>query len=198
MTILLWGLALVVGFILSMVVGLVLFALPATFSLPRGQRPGVEPLTIAQAAGRLRQTGCSGAALVEAARKLVGERMQYCRRNSFNLYGRAFERGYGYCQQSAYALASLLKELGFDARVVTAVRNEFPGPRITGHAWVRVVVDGQTRDIDPLFYDPVSGKLAFIPVTKVFEYTTFFRFFAGWGSAAVNAYRYYKTGKDYE
>ncbi len=77
--------------------------------------------------------------------------MQYCRRNSFDVYQHAFEWGYGYCQQSAFALSALLKELGFDARVVTAVKNRFPGGRITGHAWVRVYVEEKLKDIDPFF-----------------------------------------------
>src|SRR5512139_276353 len=94
-------------FSLVIIVGVILYALPATLSLPRGRRPGIEPLTIQEAAQQLRLSGLGGPALVEAARRLVGERMQYCRRNSFDLYPRAFERGYGYCQQSAYALAAL-------------------------------------------------------------------------------------------
>ena len=125
----------------------------------RGRRPGIKPLTLQEAAQQLRSSGQSGAALVEAARTLVGERMQYCRRNSFDLYPRAFERGYGYCQQSAYALAALLKELGFSAKVVTAFRNDFPGEGVGGHAWVRVEVDGKTHEIDPRHYDPTTGQL---------------------------------------
>jgi transglutaminase-like putative cysteine protease len=183
-------------FILVIIVGVILYALPATLSLPRGRRSGVEPLSIQEAAQRLRLSGQSGPALVEAARRLVGERMQYCRRNSFDLYPRAFARGYGYCQQSAYALAALLTELGFSARVVTAFRNDFPGEGVGGHAWVHVAVDGRTQAIDPLHYDPASGQLTFTPLTRVFEYTSFFRYFAGWGSTAVNAHRYYVTGRD--
>jgi len=181
---------------LAIVIGVPLYALPATLSLGRGRRPGIEPLTIQEAAQQLRGSGQSGAALVEAARLLVGERIQYCRRNSFDLYPHAFERGYGYCQQSAYALAALLKELGFSARVVTAFRNEFPGEGVGGHAWVRVEMEGKTQDIDPLHYDPTTGQLTFTSLSRVFEYTPFFRYLAGWGSTAVNAHRYYVTGRD--
>lgn len=183
-------------FILVILVGVPLYAIPATLSLPRGRRPGITPLSIQQAAQQLRLSGQSGAALVEAARRLVGERMQYCRRNSFDLYPRAFERGYGYCQQSAYALAALLKELGFSAKVVTAFRNAFPEEGVGGHAWVRVEIEGTSQEIDPLFYNPTTGLLNFTPLTRVFEYTPFFRILAGWGSTAVNAHRYYVTGRD--
>lgn len=180
------------------VAGLVLYALPATWSLPRGRRPGLALLTLPQAAQQLRASGKQGAELVEAARLLVGSRMAYCRRNSFDLYPRAFERGYGYCQQSAYALVALLKALGFQAEVITAFRNRFPSGKVGGHAWVRVYLAGRPRQIDPQHYDPLTGELLFTPLTKVFAIDTPFRFLAGWGSAAVNAHRYYRTGQDYE
>jgi transglutaminase-like putative cysteine protease len=196
MEILLTIITAILTFSLVIIVGVILYALPATLSLPRGRRPGIEPLTIQEAAQRLRLSGHSGPALVEAARLLVGDRMQYCRRNSFDLYPSAFARGYGYCQQSAYALAALLKELGFSARVVTAFRNDFPGEGVGGHAWVRVEIEGTSQEIDPLFYDPTTGLLNFTPLTRVFEYTPFFRILAGWGSTAVNAHRYYVTGRD--
>ena len=183
-------------FSLAIIIGVILYALPATLSLGRGRRPGITPLTLQEAAQQLRSSGQSGAVLVEAARSLVGERMQYCRRNSFDLYPRAFERGYGYCQQSAYALAALLKELGYSAKVVTAFRNNFPGKGVGGHAWVRVEMERRTQDIDPHHYNPATGQLTFTPLTRVFEYTPFFRYFAGWGSTAVNAHRYYVTHRD--
>lgn len=182
----------------SILVGTPLYALPATLSLPRGLRPGLKPLTLSQAAQELKETGKSGLALVEAARLLVAQRMQYCRRNSFDIHSRAFERGYGYCQQQAYALADLLTRLGFEAHVVGALRNRFPDGRITGHAWVQVLVDGKAYDIDSIAYDATSGKIVFTPLTRVFEYTPAFRIFAGWGSSAVNARRYYRSGKDYD
>ena len=182
----------------SILVGTPLYALPATLSLPRGLRPGLKPLTLSQAAQELKGTGKSGLAMVEAARLLVAQRMQYCRRNSFDLYPRAFERGYGYCQQQAYALADLLTRLGFKAHVVGALRNRFPDGRITGHAWVQVFIDGKAYDIDSIAYDAAAGKIEFTPRSNVFEYTPAFRIFAGWGSSAVNAQRYYRSGKDYD
>lgn len=182
----------------SILVGTPLYALPATLSLPRGLRPGLKPLTLPQAALLLKESGKSGLALVEAARLLVAQRMQYCRRNSFDIHWRAFERGYGYCQQQAFALADLLTRLGFDARVVGALRNRFPDGRVTGHAWVRVFLDGKSHDIDSIAYDATTGKITFTPVTRVFEYTPAFRIFAAWGSSAVNAQRYYRSGKEYE
>jgi transglutaminase-like putative cysteine protease len=181
---------------LAIILGLPLYALPATLSLPRGLRPGLKRLTISQAVRQLRGTGKTGWSLVEAARALVADRMHYCRRNSFDPAVKAFERGYGYCQQQSYALADILTELGFEAKVVGAFRNKLPGGRVGGHAWVSVTLDGETRYVDSLHYDAKAGKIAFTPLTHVFSYTPASRVFFGWGSAAVNAHRYYLTGKD--
>ncbi|MEW5871819.1 MAG: transglutaminase domain-containing protein [Chloroflexota bacterium] len=181
---------------LAIFAGTVLYALPAMLTLPRGVRPGLRKLTLQQAAQQLRATGKYGWDLVEAARALVAGRMQYCRRNSFDVAGKAFERGYGYCQQQAFALAGLLASLGFEVQVVQAVRNSFPDGRVGGHAWVRVTIDGESREVDSILYDAQARAVTFVPLTKVTGYTPLFRIFAGWGSAAVNAHRYYITGKD--
>jgi transglutaminase-like putative cysteine protease len=180
-----------------LILGLTLFALSATFSLPSGARPGLEDLTIADAAVRLRQSGAQGWELVERARLLIGDRIAYSRRNSFDSYGTAFRRGYGYCEQSAFALTALLQQLGLDARPVHSERCLFPGrDSPTGHAWVRVFYEGETREIDPEHQDPATGEFLFEPLDRAREYTSVFRALARWGCAVANAYRYYRTGSD--
>lgn len=186
----------VVFAVASIILALPLYALPATLSLPPGPRLGIEALTLAEAAERLRATGKKGMALVEAARALVAERMQYCRRNSFDSAAKAFARGYGYCTQQAYALTELLRRLGFEASVVHAFRNRFPDGTVGGHAWVRVWLDGGVWSIDSIHYDAESGELTFTPLTPVLHHTPVFRLLTKWGEAAVNAHRYYVTGKD--
>lgn len=186
----------VLGSLIAILIGVPIYALPATLSLPPGFRPGVKRLTIDQAAQELEETGMKNWELVEAARALVEERMQYSRRNSFDSPGRAFERGYGYCMQHAYALASLLVELGFEARVVQAFQNRFPDGKVTSHAWVSVIVDDEIRYIDSLFYDDRDGVINFIPLSKVTGISPLFKLFTFWGGAGVNAHRYYLTGKD--
>jgi transglutaminase-like putative cysteine protease len=165
-------------------------------SLPRGQRPGVQKLTIDQAARQLQESDRVGWDRVEAARALVGQRMQYSRRNSVDSAERAFERGYGYCVQHAYALAHLLRKLGFDAQVVQAFQNRFADGKVTSHAWVRVTLEGETRDVDPLFWDAEAGQVAFTPLSRVTGISPLFKAFTWWGAPAVNAHRYYRTGKD--
>jgi len=182
--------------ILALAVGAPLYALPATLSLPSGQRPGVEKLTIPQAAQQLRQTGKTGWALVEATRALVGQRMQYCRRNSFDSAAKAFERGYGYCVQHAYALTHLLAQLGFEAKVVQAFRNRFPDGDVTSHAWVNVTVGDETRHVDALFWNAQAGRIVFTPLSKVTGISPAFKVFTWWGATAVNAHRFNLTGKD--
>jgi len=177
--------------------GVPLYSLPATLTLPPGPRPGIEETTIEEAALQLKASGKSGWYLVEAARSLVAERMAYSRRNSFDSADRAFERGYGYCTQHAYALSHLLAELGFEAKVVQAFQNRFSDGEVTAHAWVSVKINDENRQIDSLFYDEQKSELDFTPLSKVTDITPAFKLVAFWGGTAVNAHRYYLTGKDF-
>jgi hypothetical protein len=173
-----------------------IYALPATFSLPGGIRPGLESKTIEEAISDLGQKGLSDMMLIEEARKLVGERMTYCRRNSYNSYKKAFKRGYGFCQQQAFALAHILQKLGFNAIPVQAMRTQFPDGGIGGHSWVMVMLDHKEIYIDPIFYDPFHHTITFTPLSEVTGFSTAFRILSGWGAATINAHRYYTTGSD--
>ncbi|MFC1922588.1 transglutaminase family protein [Chloroflexota bacterium] len=187
---------LVLATLTAILIGVPLYAVPATLSLPPGPRPGIEALTIEQAAQDLIELDKTDWELVEGARTLVAERMQYSRRNSFDSAGRAFERGYGYCTQHAYALTSLLTKLGFEAKVVQAFRNRFPDGEVTAHAWVSVKVNDESRYIDSLFYDEQASELDFTSVSEVLDISPAFKMVAFWGGTAVNAHRYYVSGKD--
>jgi transglutaminase-like putative cysteine protease len=182
---------------LTIAIGVPLYGLPATLSLRPGMRPGIEPLTIKEAAKKLSTSGLQGWELIEAARALVAERMLYCRRNSFDPAPRAFTRGYGYCQQISFALTALLKELGFKARVVQSLRNRFENGEVSGHCWVKVTYQGESKYIDALFYDPTAGRITFEPLSRITGMGLLFRIFAGWGSICMNAHRYYRSGKDF-
>ena len=173
-----------------------IYALPAIISLPGGIRPGLESKTIEEAVLDLKNTGLSDRDLIEEARSLVGERMAYCRRNSYDSYKKAFRRGYGFCQQQAFALAYILRESGFEAIPVQAIRTRFPDGNIGGHSWVMVKLGKEEIYIDPIFYDPIGQKITFIPQSKVTGFSTIFRFLSGWGSATINANRYYSSGTD--
>jgi hypothetical protein len=176
--------------------GLPLYTLPAVITLPKGIRPGLELLTLPQAAQRLLDTGKTGWDLVEAARALDEDRMQYSRRNSFDRDATAFARGYGFCTQQAYALVDLLTQLGFEAKAVHALRNRFPDGNCGGHTWVRVSLDGETRFIDSIFYDAGLRQITFRPDSKIYHHTLSFKALTRSGEAALNAHRYYCTGRD--
>jgi hypothetical protein len=192
----LWICTGLISFVNAVFLGVLIYALPASLSLGRGSRPGIEALTIEDAALQLRKRGASGFELMEQARILVGERMAYSRRNSFDSHRNAFKRGYGYCQQEAFALARLLEMLGFNAWPVHCEHCDFILMKNTGHAWVQVLYGGEIVDIDPRYMSEVGEPLLFDTRSAVRRYNTLFRLFAGWGSTAVNAYRYYKTGSD--
>lgn len=181
-----------------------LYALPAVLSLPSGPRSGLGPMTIEEAVAVLRASDKSGWALIEAARALVGQRMRYGRRNNWEHYRKAFARGMGFCQQRAFALRDILQQLGFQARVVQALRNRFPDGKVSGHAWVQVyyveedpALSGEAAwiDIDPEWYDPITRRLTTQPLTRVTRLGGLFRIFSGWGSGVVNAHVYYREGE---
>jgi transglutaminase-like putative cysteine protease len=96
------------------------FSLAAMISLPTGPRSGLESRSIEEAVEALRSGGQTGWELVRAATNLVDDRMIYCRRNNLQHFRRAFSRGLGFCQQQAFALSAILRQLGLDARPVQA------------------------------------------------------------------------------
>ena len=173
-----------------------LFSIPAMLTLPPGVRPGLEEQTIEQAVDTLKSLNLPEQELIQESRKLLVNRMQYCRRNSYDTFKTAFLRGYGYCVQQAYALKFLLTELGFDAKVVQAHKNRFENGTTGGHAWVRINYNNRIIEIDPSDKNWQNEKMTFVPLTKITEFGFFFRILTFWGSAGVNAYRYYTTGKD--
>jgi hypothetical protein len=173
-----------------------LYAIPAMLSLPAGIRPGIEELTIEEAIDALDRKDLESVDLIEEARILVGRRMAYCRRNSYESYTKAFRRGYGFCQQQAFALAAILEGLDFDAVPVQSMQTRFPEANIGGHAWVRVKLNGEYLFIDPIFYNAEKHEITFTPLSEVTEFGSFFRILSGWGSATINAHRYYTSGRD--
>ncbi|MFP4362785.1 MAG: hypothetical protein ACLFR1_02825 [Spirochaetia bacterium] len=184
------------GFTAFIVFAWYLISVPAMLTLSKGSREGIEKgLTLTKAGERLSASGKTGWELVEEARVLVGDRMAYCRRNSYDSPAGAFLRGYGYCTQSAYALSELLRKIGITAYPVYSLSCKFDDGT-GGHTWVRVDHNGEEHDIDPIWYDSEIRAVQFHPLGKVRKMTPFFFAFSTWGSAGVNAWRYYRTGKD--
>ena len=183
-------------FLLAFILGAgTLIPIPAMLSLPSGIRPGIEELTIDQAVDKLSTSGRSGWDLVKEARNLTGDRMNYCRRNNYQHFKKAFYRGYGFCQQKAFALSYILNELGFEARPVQAYRNRFEFG-VGGHSWVEVNLNGEIRYVDPQFQDRKTDELMFKPLTSVTGFNPVFRIFSSWGSGLMNSLAYYRSGSD--
>jgi hypothetical protein len=153
-------------------------------------------MTIEEAVTELKSKEIDGWILVHAATNLVDDRMEYCRRNNLQHFRRAFSRGFGFCQQQAFALAAILEQLGFDAHPVQAVKCRFPDNSTGGHSWVQVNYAGEKRFVDPLLQDRNTGKINFEPLSRVTRFSPTFRVFSSWGSSMLNAVVYFRTGSD--
>lgn len=146
----------------------------------------------------------AGWELVAFAQRLVSRNMQYSVENSFDMPQAAFLKGQGYCWQQASALNMILRELGFDSRLVHAYRNLFPETElagiivnnfISGHVWCRVRIDGVEKDVCPGHKDNAPGVLHFYPMSRVREWNRLIEFFTYYGSALFNFHRGKKYGE---
>ncbi len=114
---------------------------------------------------RLDHDGGAGWPLVMRARRLVHQRFRfYSCLSWWESPATALARGRGYCAQYNGALYEVLRRSGVECRLVHAFRvrlRDDPSWRI-GHVWVRVRVDGESRDAcagsagDPIRFEPVT------------------------------------------
>lgn len=145
------------------------FAAPLLSPVPLPTPPLGEPVSLSEAVALCRDSCLQGWALVEFARQLVGRRfVEYSWATPWERPATAFRHGRGYCAQYNVALRDLLRELGIEADAVFAARvrlGDTPWWR-TGHVWLRVRVDGRTRDVCARHCDG-PGDIRFIPVTEV-------------------------------
>jgi hypothetical protein len=182
-------------------------SIPAMASLPRPphDRESVDGvITIEDAAEECRSTGLAGLELVEYARMLVAKKMRYSVRNSYDMPGRAFERGQGYCWHMGWALHMILERLGFRPRIVHAFRVKFPAGYvegvwreggILGHMWVRVAVDGAEYDVDPGRKENRPGAMHCTPLSKVIPLSLIISTLTYLGSPYINSMKYFKWRK---
>ncbi|MCJ7625590.1 MAG: hypothetical protein MUO76_19015 [Anaerolineaceae bacterium] len=193
MNVLIWFL----GF--SVLLILVFFTVATLYSyrlLPREGRTTVDGITTIEDAVRVcQESGKTGWELVEFARWISARKFTYSRRNHWDSPERAFERGMGYCIQQAYALKLLYDGLGIQSQLVHAFRNRFSGGevhgisepgKIFGHAWLRVRVGDEERNVCPGREANRFGALHFEPLSKVLPYAWWFHLVAHPGSVAVN------------
>jgi len=152
-------------------------------------------MTIKDAIAACQASGLTGWDLASHTQALVCAQMTYSYDNSFDFPLRAFARGKGYCWQQAGALNLILRGLGFESRLVHAMRNRFPdvvrGGKlvhigVSGHAWCRVTIDGVEKDLCPGNPANRPGVIHFEPLSAVRNYSGPIVVFGYLGSAWIN------------
>ncbi|MFN2170885.1 MAG: arylamine N-acetyltransferase [Candidatus Promineifilaceae bacterium] len=122
-----------------------------------------------------RRSGLQGWDLVLFAQRLVTEKFAtYSTLNLWDPPGRAFIFGTGYCTQYNLALKRILDRLGFETGAVFALKVRFFDNEdwTMGHTWLRVTVDGETKDVCAGRAEHEPGKVNFVPLSAVHR---------GWG-----------------
>lgn len=174
------------------------------YSVPSMARLGAEPsvaapdgFTIDDAITHCQGTALDGWELVEHAQRLTANRFRYSRRNPWDSPRQAFERGVGYCLQQARALKRILDALGFESRLVMGsgrfppaiVHGELEPASIGRHAWLRVTVAGDVKDVCPGHPDNSPGNAHFVVTSNVRTLDAWMVPFAHVGSIIVNSHR---------
>lgn len=183
----------------STFVTLYLLTLPMLRRLPKQDRVAMENITtIADAVAACRHTRFRGWRLVAYAQRLVAKKFTYSRLNTWDTPNRAFERGMGYCEQQALALKHIYDQLGITSRGVFALRCKFP-PKvidgmpwpggISGHAWLKVKIGDEERDVCPGSLNNTPGVTHFEIRSPVLPWQPWIRPFTHIGSSIENIRR---------
>jgi transglutaminase-like putative cysteine protease len=154
--------------------------------------------TIADAIVACRRSRLAGWELVAYAQHLVARKFTYSRLNTWDTPARAFERGRGYCEQQALALKAIYDALGIKTRPVFALRCAFP-PKVvdgvwwpggaSGHAWLRVRIGDDERDVCPGSAENTPGHTQFRILSPVHTWSPWLRPFTHVGSSIENMRR---------
>ncbi|MGZ6389287.1 MAG: hypothetical protein ACXWQZ_08490 [Ktedonobacterales bacterium] len=165
------------GITVSASVVFYLLTLPLLRRLPEPSRVSLDGVTtIDDAVDACRRTHLHGWDLVAYAQHLVARKFTYSRLNPWDTPARAFARGLGYCQQQALSLQKIYDRLGIQSRPVYAPRCLFPPKTIdgmpwlggvSGHAWLRVRIAGEERDVCPGSVPNTPGVTNFRVLSKV-------------------------------
>lgn len=167
--------------------------------LPEQSRVSMDGIkTIDDAVEACRRTHLQGWELVTYVQQLVARKFTYSRLNTWDTPSRAFERGMGYCEQQALALKNIFDGLGIETRPVFAMRCVFPAKTvdgmpwpggISGHAWLKVKIAGEERDICPGALTNSPGVTHFQVLSKVHTWYPWLRPFTHLGSSLANIQR---------
>ncbi len=176
-----------------------LLAIPMLRRLPRPGRVALDGVTtIDDAVEACRRSGLEGWELVAYAQHLAARKFTYSRLNTWESPSRAFERGMGYCEQQALALKKIYDRLGIEARPVFALRCRFPPKEIdgmpwtggvSGHAWLKVRIGGEERDVCPGSLTNTPGVVHFEKFSPVHALWPWLRPWTHLGSSLENMRR---------
>jgi hypothetical protein len=104
----------------------------------------------------------------------------------------------GYCEQQTLALKHIYDRLGIEARPVFALRCKFPAKVIdsmlwpggvSGHAWLRVRIEGEELDVCPDSISNRPGVTHFEVLSKVHTWYPWLRPFTHLASCIENIRR---------
>ncbi len=181
------------------VISIYLLTIPMLRRLPKQRRVSIYGITtIDEAVEACRRTQLKGWELVAYAQNLAARKFTYSRLNTWDTPARAFERGMGYCEQQALALKLVLDKLGIETRPVFCMRCNFPGKvvdgaywpgGISGHAWLRVKIGDEERDVCPGSVNNTPGVTHFEVLAKVMTWYPWLRPFTHVGSSIENIRR---------
>lgn len=176
-----------------------LLTIPLLRRLPKQNRVSLEGVTtIDDAVETCRRTHLQGWDLVAYAQNLAARKFTYSRLNTWDTPSRAFERGMGYCEQQALALKKIYDRQGIETRPVFAMRCKFPAKvvdgvpwpgGISGHAWLRVRIGDEERDVCCGSVTNTPGVTQFEVLSKVRTWQPWLRPFTHVGSSIENIRR---------
>lgn len=148
-----------------------LLLLPAALRLPYYRRTTVDGITtIDEAVVLCQRSGLEGWALVHFAQKLTAKKFAvYSALNLWDMPSRAFAHGMGYCTQYNLALKQILDRLGFQTTAVFALKTRIFDNDAwdMGHTWLRVTIDGETRDVCAGRVANQPGNVHFVALSQV-------------------------------
>jgi hypothetical protein len=176
-----------------------LLTIPLLRRLPKQSRVSMDGITtIDDAVEACKRTHLQGWDLVAYAQNLAAKKFTYSRLNTWDTPSRAFERGMGYCEQQALALKKIYDRLGIETRPVFAMRCKFPAKvidgvqwpgGISGHAWLRVRIGDEERDVCSGSVNNTPGVTNFEICSKVRTLQPWMRPFTHVGSSIENIRR---------
>ena len=176
-----------------------LLTIPLLRRLPKQSHVSLDGVvTIDDAVKACRRTHLQGWDLVAYAQNLSARKFTYSRLNTWDTPSRAFERGMGYCEQQALALKKIYDRLGIETRPVFAMLCKFPAKvvdgvpwpgGVSGHAWLRVRIGDEERDVCSGSVDNTPGVTNFEILSKGLTWQPWIRPFTHVGSSIENIRR---------